>query len=128
MTTEEAIKTLKHHNRWRRGANIEMDNPKKLGEAIDQAIRVMEKSIKKQNEMTKERYYRNRAAILQKRMEQIEAKHPEVNFTDTVLRDDFRKYIELMQEVVYARVNADECHSDDPNRMCEKCECWKSKK
>lgn len=46
MTTEEAIKTLKHHNKWRRGANIEMDDPKKLGEAFDQAIQVMKESIK----------------------------------------------------------------------------------
>jgi len=46
MTTEEAMKTLKRHNRWRRGANIEMDDPKKLGEALDEAIRVMKKSIK----------------------------------------------------------------------------------
>lgn len=75
--------------------------------------------------MTKERYYRNRAARIRKRMEQIEAKHPEADFTDTVFRDDFRKYIELMREVVYARVNADECHSKDPNRICEGCECWK---
>jgi len=46
MSTEEAIKTLKHHNRWRRGANIKMDDPKKLGQALDEAIRVMEESIK----------------------------------------------------------------------------------
>lgn len=35
MKIEEAIAILKQHNKWRRGADILMTDPKILGEAID---------------------------------------------------------------------------------------------
>ena len=35
MTKEEAIDILERHNKWRRGANIPMENPKEIGQAID---------------------------------------------------------------------------------------------
>jgi hypothetical protein len=35
MTLNKAIETLQHYNRWRRGAEIPMPNPTKIGEAID---------------------------------------------------------------------------------------------
>lgn len=39
MTTQEAIKILKNHNRWRRGEDIPAVCPVMLGEAIDQAVK-----------------------------------------------------------------------------------------
>jgi hypothetical protein len=39
MTIIEAIQVLKHHNKWRKGADIEMTDPKILSEAIDEIIR-----------------------------------------------------------------------------------------
>ena len=48
MTTAEAIEILQYHNRWRRGADIPMLEPKEIGEAIDKAIEVMKnKTMKK---------------------------------------------------------------------------------
>lgn len=44
MNIEKAIETLKRHNMWRRGADIEMASPKKLGEAIDTIVNHYEKS------------------------------------------------------------------------------------
>ena len=41
MTIKQAIKILSTANRWRRGAEIEMTDPKEFGEAIDVAIAVM---------------------------------------------------------------------------------------
>lgn len=41
MTIKQAIKTLIRANRWSRGAEIEMTDPKEFGEAIDIAIAVM---------------------------------------------------------------------------------------
>ena len=38
MKQSEAIKILINANKWRRGAKIEMPNPKQFGEAIDFAI------------------------------------------------------------------------------------------
>lgn len=35
MNIEEAIQILKDHNKWRRGADMPMTDPKILGEAID---------------------------------------------------------------------------------------------
>lgn len=43
MKKEEAIKILTECNRWRRGAEIEMPNTKKFGEAIDYAVQFMKK-------------------------------------------------------------------------------------
>lgn len=39
MTLEEAVEILKRHNKWRRGANIEMDNPTLLGVSIDTVVK-----------------------------------------------------------------------------------------
>jgi hypothetical protein len=35
MTLNKAIETLQHYNRWRRGEEVPMPNPTKIGEAID---------------------------------------------------------------------------------------------
>jgi len=44
MTLKKVIKISKHHNKWRRGdENLKMINPKTLGDAIDEAIRYLEK-------------------------------------------------------------------------------------
>lgn len=46
MKLKTAIKILKTHNKWRRGADIEMTSPVKLGKSIDVII----KHLEKQNE------------------------------------------------------------------------------
>ncbi len=40
-------------NKWRRGAEIEMTDPKELGEAIDVAIAVMEAMLVKEPRLKK---------------------------------------------------------------------------
>ena len=48
MDEKEAIKVLHLHQKWRRGAKMEMPStPKELGEAIDIAIIALRKSVKK---------------------------------------------------------------------------------
>ena len=44
MTTQQAITILRQHNQWRRGddEDIEMQDPKDIGEAIDVAVAIME--------------------------------------------------------------------------------------
>ena len=42
MNIEEVIKALKHHQKWRKGEDIEMLHPKYLGEVIDEAIKLLE--------------------------------------------------------------------------------------
>ncbi len=53
MTIKQAIKTLIRTNKWRRGAEIEMPDPKELGEAIDVAIAIMEAMLIKETGLKK---------------------------------------------------------------------------
>lgn len=46
MTIKQAVKILIRANKWRRGAEIEMPNPKEFGEATDIAIEVMDRFLK----------------------------------------------------------------------------------
>jgi hypothetical protein len=38
----EAVETLQYHNQWRRGANIEMLPPERIGKAIDVILELFE--------------------------------------------------------------------------------------
>jgi len=60
MTIEQAIKILITANRWRRGAEIEMPEPKEFGEAIDVAIAVMEAMLIKEPRLKKHHIKPNR--------------------------------------------------------------------
>ena len=48
MTVKQAIKVLKKHNNWRRGGRAGQQEPKKIGEAIDVAIVMMEAVLVKE--------------------------------------------------------------------------------
>lgn len=39
MTIDEAIEILELHNQWRKGADIPMQNPTKIGMAIDLVVK-----------------------------------------------------------------------------------------
>ena len=41
MDAERAIEVLENHNKWRRGGEIPMQEPKDIGEAVDIAVAVM---------------------------------------------------------------------------------------
>jgi hypothetical protein len=43
MEVKEAVKILKHHNKWRKGADIKMVDPKTLTEAIETIVKTYEK-------------------------------------------------------------------------------------
>lgn len=53
MTLEQAIKVLDLHNQWRKGANIEMQKPSEIGEAIDVALNIL-KGINEKPKPTKD--------------------------------------------------------------------------
>ena len=42
MELQQAIKILSYHQKWRRGALIEMLDPKDIGEAIDVILKHLE--------------------------------------------------------------------------------------
>ena len=43
MDVQEALRLLEHHNKWRKGADIKMPNPKDLSEAIDTVVNEFKK-------------------------------------------------------------------------------------
>ena len=47
MEIQQAIKILRYHQKWRRGALIEMLDPKDIGEAIDVILGYFKKEEKK---------------------------------------------------------------------------------
>lgn len=46
MTIEQAIDILIEHQEWRRGAEIPMQEPRIIGEAIDVAIELLQLQLK----------------------------------------------------------------------------------
>jgi hypothetical protein len=42
MTLNQAIKVLKHHQKWRKGADIKPTEPRELTEALEIAINKLE--------------------------------------------------------------------------------------
>ena len=46
MTNEEAKRILEYHQKWRKGAEVEQTDVKKLSEAMDVAIEVIDPNIK----------------------------------------------------------------------------------
>lgn len=49
MDIQEAVRILERHNRWRRGADIEMENPTRLGIAIDEVVNHIKGELKDEN-------------------------------------------------------------------------------
>jgi hypothetical protein len=43
MDVQEALRLLEHHNKWRRGADVPMLQPKVLGEVIDLIVKEFKK-------------------------------------------------------------------------------------
>lgn len=41
MDLQEVINTLETHNIWRKGANIQPTDPKKLTQALEKAIKIL---------------------------------------------------------------------------------------
>ncbi len=52
MTIDEAITLLELHNKWRKGADIEMQSPTKIGMAIDMVLCELKSLRKEQSAKT----------------------------------------------------------------------------
>ena len=53
MTIEQALEILIEHQEWRRGAEIPMQEPRIIGEAIDVAIEVLKKKTNYESKVVK---------------------------------------------------------------------------
>ena len=54
MNIKEVIKALKHHQKWRKGADVEMLHPKVLTEVIEEAIKLLKSKPKAKTEKAKQ--------------------------------------------------------------------------
>ena len=62
MTIDEAITVLELHNAWRKGADIEMQSPTKIGMAIDMVLCEL-KSLRKEREIINKMKYATAVSI-----------------------------------------------------------------
>lgn len=49
MKLIDAVNILERHNKWRRGADIEQENPVKIGVAIQTVLKAVKVKVKKEN-------------------------------------------------------------------------------
>lgn len=57
-------------------------------------------------------------------MEAIQSKYPYL-LSDRNLKSDVAMYHKLKSETISLSVDIDCCNSDDPDKMCSDCNCWK---
>lgn len=67
-----------------------------------------------------------RAKRLQAKLTAIEQKYPHLNLYNGEMMHDMSNHMELYKQHVYATVDANACKSDNPDLLCEGCNCWKS--
>ena len=61
----------------------------------------------------------------QKQINNILAKYRDINMQSKELLRDITNLHDLMNQVIYEKVDADYCKSKDPDKMCSDCDCWK---
>lgn len=72
-------------------------------------------------------YYKHKRRLvrIEIRMAAIREKYPSIDFDDSEMRRDLQKYWKLKNELITASVDTKFCKSDDPDKMCSSCNCWK---
>ena len=58
-------------------------------------------------------------------LSRIENKHQDFDFTDLIIKKDLEKYWVLKNKLKESIKDLKSCNSDDPDDMCENCNCWK---
>jgi len=107
MTRDEAREILKRHNQWRRGAEIPMESPKDIGEAIDTLLNAeadYTEQMRQLNEEWKENLAIQRKMLIDKACEWFSNYLFQIGYPDDWERDSvnmisgsarFRKVMEL---------------------------------
>lgn len=52
MSAKEVIETLKQYSKWREGADVEMPHPKRITEAINESIKLLEENEDRKSKQT----------------------------------------------------------------------------
>lgn len=75
---------------------------------------------------TNHKKHKQKASALISKIKRIEAKYPDLNIASVQLRRDINKAHKLRVDLISEEIDIDYCASDDPDRMCSDCKCWKS--
>lgn len=75
---------------------------------------------------TNHKKHKQKAARIVDELKKKQAKYPGVNIGSVQLLKDVTRVHELMVDLIYEEIDIDYCASDDPDRMCSDCKCWKS--
>ena len=62
---------------------------------------------------------------LKEKLKSIEEKYPDFDFKDREMFRDLKKHDELTKKLIYSNTDSNACKSDNPDFMCENCNCWK---
>lgn len=69
--------------------------------------------------------YKKEIILINKKLCRIENKHRNFDFTDLTIKKDLEKYWLLKNKIKQLIKNSKFCDSDNPDDMCENCDCWK---
>jgi hypothetical protein len=72
--------------------------------------------------------HRFKAKKIERRIEEIKSKYPDFDFMDAEMRWDLQEYWKILNDLIYANVDADMCKHENKCLMCHDCTCYKSKK
>jgi hypothetical protein len=75
---------------------------------------------------TNQKKHKQKAARIVDELKKKQAKYPGVNIGSVQLLKDVIRVHELMVDLICEEIDIDYCESDDPDKMCSDCNCWKS--
>ena len=74
---------------------------------------------------TNQTKHSDKAKMYRERMDEIQAKYPEINMKSRELQSDMIEFHNLFIKVIDEEINERKCKSDNPDDMCSDCNCWK---
>lgn len=75
--------------------------------------------------MSQLKKHKRKLDSLTKKIDSIQAKHPDFDFDDHDLRRSLREYEQTIVKLIHAQVNYDFCSSESFMKTCQNCDCGK---
>ena len=74
---------------------------------------------------TNQTKHNDKAKMYRERMDEIQAKYPEINMKSRELQSDMIEFHNLFMKAIDEEIDEKKCKSDNPDDMCSDCKCWK---
>ena len=69
--------------------------------------------------------HNDKAKMYRERMDEIQAKYPNINMKSRELQSDIIEFHNLFMKEIDEEIDEKKCKSDNPDDMCSDCKCWK---